>query len=322
MSWQHEDLWNKAKLFFSKAFELEKNDEFFGLWSAMGLELLARSALSFKSPVLLAENDKDQKHILSALGLGGQDKDRRSISITVVLRLCTQLIPEFDTRLNSIASSLISRRNEDLHSGSAAFAEYPTSIWLSHFYMCCKVLAEFQEKTIEELLSVEEADHAKLLISELTASVEQNTRDKINLHKKLFLLKEQEEKEELMQESEVSGTQLSTMGHHRIPCPACECTATVTGNPFGTGRTISSGDEIIEKQEMIPDIFRCSACGLKLLGVATLFSAGVGQHYYKTVKYEPHIYYQLYTEDDLDEARREGKSDAMSEFGIMEFNNE
>lgn len=50
MSWEREPLWSKARLFFEKAFSEERENPAFGLWCTMGLELLARSAISSISP--------------------------------------------------------------------------------------------------------------------------------------------------------------------------------------------------------------------------------------------------------------------------------
>jgi hypothetical protein len=46
MAWDQESLWAKAKLFIERAFDQQEDDSQFGLWAALSMELLARSALA------------------------------------------------------------------------------------------------------------------------------------------------------------------------------------------------------------------------------------------------------------------------------------
>ena len=66
MNWSKDALLSKAKLYFTKAFEEEKDSPFFGIFCALGLELLARAALANISPTLLADNANAQGNILYA----------------------------------------------------------------------------------------------------------------------------------------------------------------------------------------------------------------------------------------------------------------
>ena len=168
MSWDRESLWAKSRLYFERAFETDREDETFGLWCAMGLELLARSAIAKFSPTLLAEPDKDHKYLLIALDLGSAKVSRRSIATNQVLSLCKTLIPDFTEDEVKLASALTGRRNEELHSGSAAFMEYSTQQWIAGFYKCCKILAESQEESLTSLFGDEEAKVAEgLLLSQI-----------------------------------------------------------------------------------------------------------------------------------------------------------
>ena len=126
MSWDRETLWAKSRLYFERAFETDREEDTFGLWCAMGLELLARSSVAKFSPTLLAEPDKEHKYLLIALGLGSAKVSKRSIATSQVLGLCKTLIPDFTEEEVKRASALTGRRNEELHSGSAAFQEYST----------------------------------------------------------------------------------------------------------------------------------------------------------------------------------------------------
>ena len=64
--WSEETLFCKARLYAEQMEKFSKNDWQFGLWSALGLELLARAALAHISPVLLADpqNWRNLTHVL------------------------------------------------------------------------------------------------------------------------------------------------------------------------------------------------------------------------------------------------------------------
>ena len=59
MSWEKVDLWPKAVLYMEYASAVDKDSPQFGLWCALSLEILARSAIANINPVLLAEPDRD-----------------------------------------------------------------------------------------------------------------------------------------------------------------------------------------------------------------------------------------------------------------------
>jgi len=121
--------------------------QFFGLWCSLGLELLARSAISSISPTLLAEPDNEHKYLLHALNLGSDRIPRKSISSIQVLFLCKTLFPQFTEDDYTCAKAMINRRNEELHTGSASFEEYKTTTWLAAFYKCCKSFCDVLGKT-------------------------------------------------------------------------------------------------------------------------------------------------------------------------------
>src|SRR5690606_13637190 len=119
MSWNRDALWNKAKLFFERAFQEERGSPLFGLWAAMGMELLVRSAVAHVSPLLLAEPDREQRNILHAFqAASGSPK---SITAIQSVLLCRTLVPDFTEAELKSASALLNRRNDELHTGEAAF---------------------------------------------------------------------------------------------------------------------------------------------------------------------------------------------------------
>ncbi|WP_210526405.1 hypothetical protein [Pantoea ananatis] len=300
MSWDNDSLWAKSKVYFQRALNEDKTSEVFGLWCAMGLELLSRSTISHFNPCLLAEPDRDQKNLLAVLGFNASMSQAKSISTTQVLKLCKDLIPNFNDEEMTIAAALAGRRNEEVHSGSAAFLEYKPHLWLGAFYKCCKILTEAQNKNLNELFGEDEGKVADELIAELNKQVQKIVRLQISAYEKVFNDKSEDEKEELKAMAEKEGELLSHNSHHRVTCPACSCVATVTGNEYGKEQVENKGDEIITRRSVIPTIFSCPACGLKLSGYAHLAAAGVADHYTNRTHHTPQDYYELVDPNDFD----------------------
>lgn len=303
MSWDRDALWNKAVLFMRRASAEDRDGQEFGLWAAMGLELLARAAVSKTSPALLAEPDKDQKNLLHAFGagVGGAPK---SISVTQVISLCRVLIPEFTDDEFKAANALFSRRNEEVHTGSAAFSTFQTQNWLPGFYRCCKILSEHQGESLESLLGNEEALIASETLGKVEADVVARVKSQISAHAKVFESKEQVEQDSLAADATKMGDSLSYKGYHRVVCPACKSVATVQGTVHGGERIEHKDGAIVVRQNVVPTRFSCPACGLKLTGYPELHAAGVGDHFTHRSEYSPDQYYNLIDPNDPDELDR------------------
>ncbi|GAB3838208.1 hypothetical protein [Hymenobacter jeollabukensis] len=317
MSWDKDSLWAKSRIFFEKAFQEDKEQIFFGLFCAMGLEVLSRAAISRISPTLLADPDKDQQNLLHALNLGSAKVQKKSVGTAQVLLLCKALIPEFTEDHLKIASAITNRRNEEVHTGSAAFLDYKTQYWIEGFYKCCKVLAESLGETLETLFDEEEAEVANLIISETETKVTEKTKSLIAAHTKVFEAKTEDEIQELRAEAEKQGEILSHNKHHKVTCPACSSVATTQGEIYGKDVIEHADDEIIVRQAVIPTKFQCIACGLKLNGYGPLSIAGIGEHFTHRTNFTPGEYYDLISLDDT-----EAFSKRAEELGYFHFSND
>lgn len=300
MSWEKEPLLAKSKLFFEKAYLEEKESPFFGLWCSMGLELLARSSLASISPTLLAEPDREHQNLLHALNLGSATSQRKSLPTLQVLLLCKTLIVEFTDSNFKIASALVNRRNEEVHTGSAAFSEYPTQQWIAGFYQCCKILSEFQGESLLTLFGEDIQKEANIILAEVKEEVLSKTMSLIAAHRKVFENKENKDQEQLKVEAQEYADRFAYRRHHRVECPSCHCTATVTGEPYGKENIENKEDEIIVRQSILPTKFQCTACELKLNGYNALSAAGVANHYTRKTTYSPEEYYDMIHPDDFD----------------------
>lgn len=319
MSWEREPLFTKAKLFFEKGFNEDKESQFFGLWCAMGLELLARSAVAHVSPTLLADPDPSHQNLLHALNLGSTKSKKKSLITVQVLSLCQTLITSFTQEHFKISSAIINQRNEELHTGSAAFDDYPTSQWIIGFYKCCKILSEFQGESLNSLLGDEIEKEANMILSEVEEEVIGKTNTLIASYKKVFENKDEEDRKTLAEESKKNSERLAYRGHHKVDCPACGSLATVIGEPYGNENIETQIDEIIVKQSILPTNFHCIACELKLNGYNALTVANLSNHYTRKTTYSPEEYFDMVSRYDYDAI-----SERLHEFGgyMEEYNNE
>lgn len=316
MSWERDPLLAKTRLFFGRAFNTERDDPVFGLWCSLGLEMLARTALASVSPALLAQPEPNQRNLLHVLHRDSEILFPKSISASLVFDLCCKIFPTFSEEDRKVALALLNRRNEELHSGAAAFEEYRPSQWLVGFYHACKSLNTELGETLANLFGEDDAKFAEQLLAENRDNLKKEILSKIAAHKTVFNSKKPAEQKELIDRAEMLVQELSTQRHHTVDCPACACKATLQGTPFGKEHvTNEENGEIVTRQAVLPNEFLCTACGLKLTTNAELEVADLGEHYTRKTTYSPEEYYGLINPNDID-------SYLESYMGFDEYDNE
>ena len=124
------------------------------------------------------------------------------------------------------ALALVNRRNDELHTGSSAFQEYPSKIWLAGFYRACHLLAEAMGETLESLFSTENAKVANEILAKNQAQVKSRILSLIAAHQKVFLEKSPEDQKAASESARTIGEQLAHKRHHRVTCLLqfrCDC---------------------------------------------------------------------------------------------------
>jgi hypothetical protein len=301
MSWERDPLWAKCRLFITRALEVPREDPVFGLWCSLGLELLARAALSSVSPALLAKPDPNHKNLLHILHKGSEIPQPRSIDVALAFQLCHQIFQGFTNEDLKLSLALLNRRNEELHSGAAAFDEYSPSQWLVGFYHACQSLTSVLGETLSDLFGEDEASFAEHLLTEDRENLQTRVLNAIAEHTRLFSAKGPDEQSAARAQADASVRELSGKRHHRVVCPACGSAAGLQGTPFGKEHvTHEENGEIAVRQGVSPTEFSCSACGLHLTTYAALETAGLADPYTRTTTSSPEDYYGLISPDDLD----------------------
>lgn len=298
MSWERDALWAKSKLYFERAFACPREDPTFGLWCALALELLARSAVASVSPTLLAEPDRDHRNLLHALGRGSSKVTPSSIGAVQIISLCQTLFEKFTPDDFTAAKALFNRRNAELHTGAAAFGEYTTQQWITGLYQCCRSLCESMDEPLEALLGDSEAEIAKQVIDDAKSEEQNKVRGLIAAHKKVFERYDEDKRKQLLEEADKISSKLAFQRHHRVTCPACGGPATVQGTTFGPVAVKHADDEVVTTQAVLPNEFECSSCGLGFASYGELKVAGLGDQYTRTSTYSPEDYFGLVDPSD------------------------
>lgn len=151
-SYDHEQLWAKAKLFLNRAMDAEPPRDYSeqAFWASAALELLAKSALARVSPLLVATPSEDGVNLLIATGLvPSDDPSFQTIPAKTLWARCHRAFKPF----NENEAKLISNgRNEYLHGGGTGFDKIPPEAWWPRFWAQVVVLLDALDRSIEDLV--------------------------------------------------------------------------------------------------------------------------------------------------------------------------
>lgn len=288
--WDETTLWAKATLYVRLAQEADRESWQYPFWSALALEFVARSALAHVSPTLLAETSEGAfSNLLYALGKAPASSGIRSVGVSEVLKRCETLVPGFTKDHRTFCSGLSGRRNEELHSGAASFADLKIQRWLPRYCECCKILVEATGRTLVDLLGAE-AQAAEQMIKSLGDEAAKEVQKAINAHRTVWQGRSPSERSDATLQATLAASRHSG---HRVKCPACECPALVSGEEVSSRDPALEGDLIVVRSTMLPTGFQCTACGLRIEGHARLHASDLGDTYTSTVSWDPVEYYGI-----------------------------
>ncbi len=303
MSWKKDDLVEKGRTYFEKAFDEDRESPFFGLWCSFALELSLRACVAAKSPLLLAAPDSNglQANLMVGLGLKPFGTQTKSVETGKVIDLCRDLHGGTFTKDDGLLSrALVNRRNEELHTGTIAFEAYGASEWLSKFYLCLTHIAKILQVDLQYLVGDDEAEVAIQTLGSRRDGIESSVHKTVGSFSKVFGQKTEEEQEALKAEAQKRATELSYQRCHKVKCPACESDASLLGTAFGKTSVTEDDGEITTRVSVAPDSLKCEACGLRLSGYSELEVLGLAGHYTRRVSFTPEDYFGLVDPDDID----------------------
>lgn len=311
--WSEEALFAKAKLFIERMEAHTADDWQYGLWSTFALELLIRAALAHISPVLLADG-KNWRNVAYALGQKPTAKKFSPISIPTseaLLRLQEISAKHVTSEIAGYCTQHLNRRNAELHTGELIFSETGTSKWLPSFYLCLRELLAIMDKTMDHMVADAAVAHSMIntLFDDAAKAVDQD----IKAHKQVWTNKSKEEQDAAVAQAIAWATRHAG---HRVDCPACNSPALLQGNASGPVSTEvdESEGEVIQRQTMLPTSFECIACGLRISGLSKLAACGLGDAFTAKSIFTVAEFFELYTEEELEQARAEAEPQYEEDF--------
>lgn len=266
-----------------------------GYGSTLTLEILARAALAHVNPALLADSSRDPKDWNNLYyALGGKPRAAKfvpkSVDITSVFDRLSDIWTSFDSDRVGIAKAHITKRNEELHAGANPF-DAGSGDWLGEYYDVCAALLESMGESLASLLGDKEAGVAKKLVTAAKDESAKAVNKAIHQHRRSW--EAVSKRYTLRLRASIWAAQ--HVGH-RVTCPACKSQAVVTGEPIAEPHATISGGMVTEKQDHLPSKFECIACGLKIVGLARIAAARLGNTYTSTRTYNLEEYFGDRTE--------------------------
>lgn len=310
--WSKSALFNKAKLFAQQMEMYAPDDWQFGLWSTFVLELIGRAALADISPTLLADS-ANWRNISFSLEKKATAKrfTARSISSNDVFDRLAELEPSFTSEMNGFCKQHLDRRNTEMHSGEIVFDVTGNASWRPQFYIALKQLLVILREDLEEIIA--DGATAEAIIAAYEDSTAKSIEQDIKAYRQVWSKKSALEQAEAVDQAKAWATRHDG---HRVQCPACNSPALVQGSPTGGVSTEINEQkgEIIQRQSLLPRSFECIACGLKILGLSKLAACGLGDAFTGKTMFSAAEFFDLYTEDDVEQAREEAIPDIEEDF--------
>jgi hypothetical protein len=220
----------------------------------------------------------------------------KSIPSKALFLRCKTIIADFTDADYKFCMSMTERRNQELHTGTPAFEDLPTQLWLANYFRVCKLLLSFQERSLTELFGTEEARAAETMINAAEQKVISKVRKIIAEAKEKFQIldkKEQEEKKESGRQRAI--LELGTSGK-LVQCPACEAQALLLGEKISAKEPKLEDEVLIREFAVLPTKFQCYSCGLLIEGHDNLHAAELGGQFVTQETFDPVKYYSA----DLD----------------------
>jgi len=297
MPFSSDRLWAKAKVYFERAISSRDEGEFalFQLWAALALELLAKSTLANRNPVLLVD-PRDTESLYVACG---QTKSTavKTIPAHTVFERCRRLVSGFDDRDKNFCGEIFERRNGELHSALSPFEGVDIRSWQSRFWRIVKLLAEDQKKDLGALLGRKEAKEAREMVSGAARALEVAIRARIDRKRSSFISRNPSAPPRLLE-------QLRT--HARITtqarlddssssgtCPSCGCDGLLTGSAIEEHEAEARYEEppdqhtpggtfVVIETVCETEGFECFVCGLRLDSAEEIEIAGLPAEFVTT----------------------------------------
>ncbi|MBR7838523.1 hypothetical protein KDL01_34975 [Actinospica durhamensis] len=184
-----EALWLKAKLFVNRAMDdgTPRSFDEQAMWAALALELLAKAALAWASPLLVAEPTEEGVNMLIASGLIRGEARFTTVRAVTVFKRCERAFKPFSLRE---ATNVSEARNEYLHGSGVGFIIPNPQMWWAAFWAQAAVLISAMDREIDDFVGPDRAkvvtDHLernKEYVKERTETLIERARQRLAQHR-------------------------------------------------------------------------------------------------------------------------------------------
>ena len=288
--WSEEELWFKGKLYVERALEADRDGSLYPFWMSLGLEFIARAALSRISPVLNAD-PRTEDNIFFGLGLD-ITRSPKTIPIHTVYARCVRLIPGFESSHKNFCDFLGLQRNTELHTGGLPFENLSLQNWLKDFYDVADVLCQYLDRSLEELLGDDEAEAARELLKASVEGLESSVKGNIAAYRKVFEDKPNEQRVQLREDARIRAQVTSGLST-TADCPACSSPNRTQGRELTRSKPYFEDGELLEDITAMSQSYSCQACGLSLPTLGHLQWAEIGLQFTVTDVTDLHLHQEF-----------------------------
>jgi hypothetical protein len=245
--WSDDALLRKARVYIERA---ESGPP--GLWSLLGLELLARAALARVHPALLAD-PQEGRNLLYSFGFGRPQRPRSIPFKTVVMR-CRVVVDGFTEDLMKAGIALMELRNEELHTGGMALEELKSSSWQPQYYGICDVLLKHLELGLEDLFPPERAATAQMILADHAKDIESDVKQRIADKTRWFEALDDDERRSRADHARLTASTagLALRRERLASCPACHGRALLSGETAAVTQPRVGSDDIERDVTVLP----------------------------------------------------------------------
>jgi hypothetical protein len=307
MTWLSDRYFAKAQRYWGRNTAAVRDAEQFLLQLSFVVEFVARGALVHKHPSLNAELDEES--LLFTNGIE-PNKPARSVGMDKAISRCQRLIPDLSADEVQAVRLLFDTRNEELHGDGDALSSVRDAGFKAQILSFIVKLARFAGQDIEVLMGSADGKHAVETSAALAQDRKERVRSLIKIHKDRFYGLPKEQQDELRRNSK-AGFQSALMksGHHIhvTKCPACGSDGYLGGRPVGVSSPILEENEIFEEVRVVPELFECKVCDLKIKGLDELMAAKFDHEFVSRQEVDPVEHFGIDPMDyvDTEEIARE-----------------
>ena len=277
--WTAKKYFEKANNYWTRATNQERDSDEFLLNVSFFCEFLARGAVCFVNPALNAASDEES--ILFSAGIS-PNKPPKTIDINIIYSRLHRIIPEITTEEAKTISALSALRNQELHSDEDAISEASQQEIMPLIYSFIAKVSDFVQEDLDSLLGVADATQARQTAEAILKDRKKRVQDLIKIQKDRFFGLTQKEQETKRAESKPEFVSAVTSAGHHLKthkCPSCAHDGLLGGSPVGRSAPMLREDGIYQELRIVPDIFECKCCELKIKGLDELMAAGVGHEF-------------------------------------------